>query len=183
MNQILGGGFTGRLFKNVRSRQGLAYSVFGAYGVDYIHPGTFSLGCQTKSESTVQAIQAITSEVEKMRQTEVTDEELKLAKESFLNSFVFNFDTEGEIVTRLLTYEYYDYPADFLLQTRERVEKVTKADVLRVAQKRLRPDKVKILVVGNPEDFDKPLSTVGDVSTLDVTIPPPPQTSAAADQG
>jgi predicted Zn-dependent peptidase len=118
-----------------------------------------------------------------MRQTEVTDEELKLAKESFLNSFVFNFDTEGEIVTRLLTYEYYDYPADFLLQTRERVEKVTKADVLRVAQKRLRPDKVKILVVGNPEDFDKPLSTVGDVSTLDVTIPPPPQTSAAADQG
>ena len=67
MNQILGGGFTGRLFKNVRSRQGLAYSVFGTYGAEYAYPGTFSLGCQTKSESTVQAIQAITSEVEKMR--------------------------------------------------------------------------------------------------------------------
>ena len=171
MNQILGGGFTGRLFKNVRSRQGLAYSVFGAYGADYAHPGMFSLGCQTKSESTVQAIQSILSEVEKMRQAEVTDEELKLAKESFLNSFVFNFDSEGKIVTRLLTYEYYDYPADFLLQIRDRVEEVTKADVLRVARKHLRPADVRILVVGNPEGFDKPLSTLGDVETLDVTIP------------
>ncbi len=177
MNQILGGGFTGRLFKNVRSRQGLAYSVFGSYESDYVHPGEFRLGCQTKSESTVQAIQAITSEVEKMRQAEVSDEELKIAKESFLNSFVFNFDTEGEIVTRLLTYEYYDYPADFLLQIRDQVEKVTKADVLRVAQKHLHPDKVQILVVGNPEGFDKPLSTLGDVKTVDITIPSPSQDS------
>ncbi len=182
MNQILGGGFTGRLFKNVRSRQGLAYSVFGAYGADYAHPGMFSLGCQTKSESTVQAIQSILSEVEKMRQAEVTDEELKLAKESFLNSFVFNFDSEGKIVTRLLTYEYYDYPADFLLQIRDRVEEVTKADVLRVARKHLRPADVRILVVGNPEGFDKPLSTLGDVETLDVTIPAS-QMPVSGDQG
>lgn len=183
MNQILGGGFTGRLFKNVRSRQGLAYSVFGTYDTDYAHSGTFSLGCQTKSESTVQAIGAITSEVEKMRQAEVTDEELKLAKESFLNSFVFNFDTEGEIVTRLLTYQYYDYPADFLFQTRERVEKVTKADVLRVAKKHLHPDKVQILVVGNPEAFDKPLKTLGEVNAIDVTILPPAQKPGPGDQG
>ncbi|MEN6332714.1 MAG: pitrilysin family protein [Phycisphaerales bacterium] len=182
MNQILGGGFTGRLFKNVRSRQGLAYSVFGAYGSDYAYPGTFSLGCQTKSESTVQAIQAIAAEVEKMRQTEVSDEELKLAKESFLNSFVFNFDTTGEIVTRLLTYEYYGYPADFLLQTRERVEKVTKADVLQVAQKHLHPDKLQVLVVGDPGGFEKPLSTVGEVKTIDVTIPAPPEKPEAGDR-
>jgi len=171
MNQILGGGFTGRLFKNVRSRQGLAYSVFGAYGTEYAYPGTFNLGCQTKSESTVQAIQAIVEEVEKIRRDEVADEELALAKESFLNSFVFNFDTEGEIVGRLLTYEYYGYPADFLFETRAQVEKVTKADVLRVAKEHLHPDKVQILVVGNPDEFDQPLSTLGEVKTIDITIP------------
>ncbi|HON90043.1 MAG TPA: pitrilysin family protein [Sedimentisphaerales bacterium] len=182
MNQILGGGFTGRLFKNVRSRQGLAYSVFGSYGADYAHPGVFSLGCQTKSESTVQAIQSILSEIEKIRRTEVSDEELKLAKESFLNSFVFNFDSAGEIVTRLLTYEYYGYPADFLLQTRDRVETVTKADILRVAKKHLNPTQVHILVVGNPEGFDKPLSTLGDVETLDVTIPSPSLDSGLDDR-
>lgn len=171
MNQILGGGFTGRLFKNVRSRQGLAYSVFGAYGTDYVHPGAFRLGCQTRSQTTVQAIQAIIEEVQRIRQAEVTDEELAVAKESFLNSFVFNFDTEGEIVTRLLTYEYYGYPADFLLKTREHVEKVTQADILRVAKDRLHPDKMQILVVGNPDEFDKPLSTLGAVREVDITIP------------
>jgi predicted Zn-dependent peptidase len=39
MNRILGGGFTGRLFKNVRGRAGLAYSVFGRYSASYTHPG------------------------------------------------------------------------------------------------------------------------------------------------
>ncbi|MHC4296159.1 MAG: M16 family metallopeptidase [Planctomycetota bacterium] len=175
MNRILGGGFTGRLFKNVRSREGLAYSVFGAYSANYDHPGQFYVGCQTKSESTVYAIRAMLREVEKMRESEVTDEELALAKDSFLNSFVFNFDTRGEVVNRLMTYEYYGYPADFLLQIKENVEQVSKADVLRVAKKHLQPDKVQILAVGRPDDFDEPLSSLGPVNEIDITIPPPPQ--------
>jgi len=173
MNNILGGGFTGRLFKNVRSREGLAYSVFGSYSANYDYPGEFYVGCQTKSEKTVYAIRAMLREVEKMRETEVTDEELALAKDSFLNSFVFNFDTKGEIVNRLMTYEYYGYPADFLLRIKENVEKVTREDVLRVARKHLRPDKVQILAVGRPDDFDEPLSVLGPVNEIDITIPVP----------
>ncbi len=175
MNRILGGGFTGRLFKNVRSREGLAYSVFGAYSANYEYPGEFYVGCQTKSQSTVHAIRAMIKEVQKMQEAEVTDEELALAKDSFLNSFVFNFDTKGEIVNRLMTYEYFGYPADFLQKTRQSVEKVTKADVLRVAKKHLQPDKVQILAVGRPDDFDEPLSALGPVSEIDITIPPPKQ--------
>jgi zinc protease len=175
MNRILGGGFTGRLFKNVRSREGLAYSVFGAYSASYEYPGEFYVGCQTKSESTVHAIRAMIREVEKMQESEVTDEELALAKDSFLNSFVFNFDSKGEIVSRLVTYEYYGYPADFLQKTKASIEKVTKADVLRVAREHLKPDQVQILVVGRPTDFDEPLSALGPVSEIDITIPPPKQ--------
>ena len=52
------------------------------------------------------------------------------------------------------------------------VEKVTKKDVLRVAKEYLQPDKVQILVVGKQEDFDKPLSTLGEVNTIDIKIPP-----------
>jgi len=175
MNEILGGGFTSRLFKNVRSRQGLAYSVGGAYRSDYDHPGMFSLSCQTKLGSTVHAINAIVEEVRKMTQEEVTDEELALAKDGFLNSFVFNFDSKGQIVNRLMTYVYYGYPADFLQKTKENVEKVTKADVQRVAKAHLRPDKLQILVVGRPDDLDQPLSTLGEVKTIDITIPAPKQ--------
>jgi len=175
MNRILGGGFTGRLFKNVRSREGLAYSVFGAYSANYDYPGEFYVGCQTKSESTVRAIRAMLREVEKMREGEVTDEELALAKDSFLNSFVFNFDTKGEVVNRLMTYEYYGYPADFLLQIKNNVEKVSKADVLCVAKKHLKPDKVQILAVGRSQDFGEPMSSLGSVNEIDITIPGPPQ--------
>ena len=173
MNEILGSGFTSRLFKNVRSRQGLAYSVGGAYSADFDHPGMFFVSCQTKLKSTVHAIEAMVEEVRKMTQEEVTDEELALAKDGYLNSFVFNFQSEGQIVNRLMTYAYYDYPADFLQKTKENVEKVTKADVLRVAQAHLRPDQVQILVVGRPDDLDKPLSTLGTVNAIDITIPAP----------
>ena len=175
MNRILGGGFTGRLFKNVRSREGLAYSVFGAYSANYDYPGEFYVGCQTKSESTVYAIRAMLREVEKIRESEVTDEELALAKDSFLNSFVFNFDTRGEVVNRLMTYEYYGYPADFLLQIKENVEKVSKADVIRVAKQHLQPDKVQILAVGRPQDFGDPMSSLGTVNEIDIAIPTPQQ--------
>jgi zinc protease len=175
MNRILGSGFTSRLFKNVRSREGLAYSVYGLYSANYDFPGLFYVGCQTKSENSIKAIRAMIEELRKMTESQVTDEELALAKDSYLNSFVFNFDTKGEIVSRLMTYAYYGYPQDFLQRTKENIEKVTKADVLRVAQKYLRPDDVQILAVGKPEDFDEPLSVLGPLSEIDITIPPPPQ--------
>jgi predicted Zn-dependent peptidase len=173
MNRILGSGFTSRLFKNVRSREGLAYSVFGIYSANYAFPGIFYVGCQTKSEATVRAIRAMTEEVRKMTESEVTDEELALAKDSYLNSFVFNFDTKGEIVARLMTYAYFGYPLDFLQKTKDSVEKVNKKDVLRVARKHLKADKVQILAVGRPQDFDEPLSVLGPMHEIDITIPVP----------
>lgn len=173
MNRVLGSGFTGRLFKNVRSREGLAYAVFGNYSANYEFPGVFYVGCQTKSQSTVYAIRAMAEEVKKITESEVTDEELALAKESYLNSFVFNFDSKGEIVGRLMTYEYFGYPSDFLQKTKENIEKVTKADVLRVARDHLRSDKMQILAVGRPQDFGEPLSVFGPVHEIDITIPVP----------
>ncbi len=173
MNRILGGGFTSRLFRNVRSRQGLAYSVYGRYDSNFDYPGMFYVGCQTASENTLKAIQALKDEIRKITQSEVTDEELALAKESFLNSFVFNFDSTGEIVSRMLTYEYYGYPRDFLQKTKANVEQVTKADILRAARKHLHPDQVQTLVVGNPEEFGTPLSELGSVNQLDISIPEP----------
>jgi zinc protease len=173
MNEILGGSFTSRLFKNVRSRMGLAYSVSGRYSSDFDHPGIFYVNCQTKSESTVKAIKAMTDEVRKITQDEVTDEELALAKEAYLNSYVFNFDSKGQVVQRLMTFEYFGYPDDFLQKTKANVEKVTKADILWVARKHLEPDKMQILVVGRPDDFDQPLSVLGQVHDVDITIPAP----------
>ncbi len=168
MNDILGGAFSGRLFKKVRSEQGLAYHVGGSSRSNFGYPGLFLLTCETKSQSTIKAIQSIMEEVKRITQEEVTDEELERAKKSFLNSFVFKFDTKGEIVKRLLTYEYYGFPLDFLQRTKENIEKVTKQDVLRVAQIHLHPEDLVILAVGKTLDFDQPLSVLGEVDTIDI---------------
>ena len=171
MNRILGQGFTSRLVRNVRSREGLAYSIFGVYTANYDYPGVLYVGCQTKSETTVQAVRSMLKQVKSMTEAEVTDEELAIAKDSYLNSFVFNFDSKGEIVNRIMTYEYYSYPHDFLQKTKASIENVTQADIFRVAQKNLHPDKMQILAVGKSEDFDEELSVLGAVNEIDITIP------------
>ncbi|PQJ36331.1 peptidase M16 [Salinibacter sp. 10B] len=177
MNEVLSGGFSGRLFQNVRREKGLAYSVFGNYTANYNRPGRFFAGIFSKSATTVEATNAVMHEVERMRQEAPTDEELGLAKDSYLNSFVFNFDTKREILSRLMTYEYYDYPSDFLQQTKSGIEKVTAGDVQRVAKKYLYPEQAHILIVGNRTQFSDSLSALtkdGTVNELDISIPKSP---------
>lgn len=168
MNQILS---FDRLFKRVRTDEGLAYSVYGNYGAGYQVPGTFTCGCQTKSESTVKAIQIIVEEIRRMQNESVTSAELDKAKSAYLNSYVFNFQSKGQIIRRLLRNAYFGYPADFSDQVKAGVEEVSKADVQRVAQAYMKPDQLRILVVGNAADFDQPLSALGEVNTIDITIP------------
>lgn len=173
MNQVLSGGFSSRLFSRVRSDQGLAYAVYGGYGTNYFHPGVFYVHSKTQSGRTVEAVRSLMKEVRLMVEEPVTDEELKVAKDGWLNSYVFNFDSNDKTARRLAQYAYNDYPADFLQQVRKNVEAVTKEDVSAVAKELLKPDKVQILVVGNPAEFDEPLSALGEVNEIDITIPQP----------
>ena len=173
MNRVLGaGGFSSRLFQEVRSRRGLAYMVGGGIQANVEYPGMATFVSSTKSESTVETVKAMMHEVDRITKEKVTEEELALAKESYLNSFVFNFDTTSEIVNRVMLYDYYGYPEDFLQKTKENVEKVTVDDVFRVAQAHLHPDDLRLVVLGNPEAFDEDLASLGeDVEMIDITIP------------
>lgn len=89
-------------------------------------------------------------EIKKLTTEEVTDEELNRAKEGYLNSFAFKFDTKQKIVERLMFYEYYGLPLDFMQKTKVQIEKVTKADILKAAKSHLHPDELVILAVGKP---------------------------------
>ncbi len=182
MADILGGGFPSRLVQQVRTKLGYAYAVGAQWGAHYNHPGLFTVNAGTKSSSTVKAIQAMFAEIDRLRKTEVTDQELATAKSTVLNSFVFNFDTKSKTLNRLLVYEYWGYPKDFIFQYKKKVEGVTKQDVLRVAQKYLRPDELTLVAVGKPGEFDQPLTALGKpVAPLDITIPQPKQERAKAD--
>ena len=177
MNEVLSGSFASRMFSNVRSKKGLAYSVYGALGSSFNHPGLFRAGLQTKLANTTRAIEAVRAEVVGMIENPATAEELKLAKDSILNSFIFNYDSKEKILSQQMTYTYYGLPSDYLEQYRANIEKVTAADVARVAKKYLHPDQLAILVVGKAAELDQPLTNLGKVTTLDITIPPPPDST------
>lgn len=179
-NEAFGGGFSSRLFKNVRTAKGLAYAVGGGIGSSFDHPGTVRLTVGTKSASTVEAIQAIYQQIDELKTNPISDEEIKRAKDSILNSFVFNFDSPDKVLRERMAYEFYGYPPDFLERFRAGVEKTQKEDVARVAAKYLHKDQLKVLVVGNTSEFDKPLSSLGSVSNVDITIPPPAAEKAEA---
>jgi zinc protease len=173
MNEVFGGGFSARLFTNVRSKKGLAYSVGGGVGSGWDHPGAFSLGLDTKTGTTVAGIEALMEEIDNLHKTPATPEELSRAKDAILNSFIFRFDSRGKVLREKVLYEFYGYPVDFLERYRTAVEAVTAEDVGRVARKYVHKDKLAILVVGKDSGFDKPLSSLGPVTPVDIAIPEP----------
>ncbi|HLX44727.1 MAG TPA: pitrilysin family protein [Bryobacteraceae bacterium] len=178
---ILGQGFSSRLVSQLRTKLGYVYDVSASWGANYNHPGTFRIAGSTKSASTTDALQAAQAEIEKIRTTEVTERELREAKESVLNSFVFFFDSPAKTLNRVMRYEYFGYPKDFLFEYRKAIDAVTRADVLRVAKEHFVPANLTIVAVGNSKELGKPLSALGKVNTIDLTIPEPKQDAAKAD--
>ena len=179
-NEAFGGGFASRLFNDLRSKMGLAYAVGGGIGTAFDHPGVFRLVIGTKSATTVESIQALRGELVGLTAHPINETEVKRAKDSILNSFIFNFDTPDKVLRERMAYEFYGYPADFLERYRTGIEKVTAQDVDRILPKYIHPDQFAVLVVGNSREFDKPLASLGPVTTIDISIPPPPKEAAPA---
>jgi hypothetical protein len=148
--------------------------VYGGVGTAFDHPGVFQMGMGTKSDSTAAAIDALFEEVDGLSKNPPTADELKKAKDAILNSFIFRFDSKAKVAREQMTYEFYGYPADFLERYRAGIEKVSQADVARVAKQYIHKDRLAILVVGKAADFDRPLASFGPVATLDITIPAMP---------
>jgi zinc protease len=171
MNQLFGSGFSSRLFADIRSKLGLAYGVGGGISAGFDHPGITRFSMGTKSGTTAAGIEAMRKEMDDLIKCGVQEAEVKKAKDAILNSFIFEFDSREKVLSERMRYEFYGYPPDFLERFRAGIEKVTVADVDGVARKYLHPEKMAVLVVGNPKDFDRDLASFGKVTTVDITIP------------
>src|SRR5579863_2461238 len=173
-NEAFGGAFSSRLFNDIRTKRGLAYGVGGGIGTNFGHPGILQVAMATKSKSTIEAIQAADEDIDDLAKHPITDEEIQRAKDGILNAFIFRLDSPDKILGERMTYEYYGYPPDWFDKYQAEIKKVTAADVNRVAAKYLHKDEFAVLVVGNTKEFDKPLSSLGTVKEIDITIPAPP---------
>ena len=162
MDYILGGGFTSRLTQEIRSNQGLAYHAGSRFDIGRNFPGTFTAETETKSASTAKAIALMQEIIAGMTTAPVTDEELQLARESIINSFIFGFTRADSIVTQQARLEFFSYPQGYLENFRDNIGKVTATDILQAAKKYLHPEAMTIMVVGDEAKFDQPLSIFGD---------------------
>ena len=169
MDNILGsGGFVSRLMREVRSNRGLAYSVGSAVTGGRTR-GVILASCQTKVASTVETMTLMTEIIKGMQEKPVTPEELKIAKDSILNSFVFQFTSSYGIATQQADLEYLGLPPDWLETYRDKIAAVDADAVMAVAKKHLHPDQMTIMVVGDSAKFDKPLTTLGEPKELPLT--------------
>ncbi len=173
MNEVLSGGFSGRLFQVVRSDLGLAYSVFGQYGMNTFYPGQFYAGVMTKSSTTAEAIDAIIEQINRLQNEPITEEELQKTKDQFLNSLVFRYDSYEKVLNERLSNEYQGLSEDAFDEYVEGVKATTVEDVQEVAREYLRPESMQILVVGNKEEIGDQLQKYGEVNTIDISIPQP----------
>ena len=173
MNEILSGGFSGRLMQTIRTDMGLAYSTGGAYTSNINYPGMFYMIVMTKSSTTAEAIDAMLVEAEKLQNEPVSAKELNDARDRMLNSLVFRYESKSSVLNERINYDYNGLPQDTFDKYVEDLKKVTAEDIQRVAGEYMHPDKVQILVVGNGAEIGDQLAKYGVVNNIDITIPTP----------
>jgi zinc protease len=177
----LGGGFQSRLVNEIRTKRGLAYATGSTAGEGYLRPGVFFAYSLTRGDSTMTALDLLRKEVKRTVDAPFTDEELRVAKQSVENGFVFNFERPSSVLFRAAYFDVVGYPQDFLQTYQKGLQSVSAASVQAAAQRKVHPDKFVTVVVGKEKDFDKPLESAGlPVERVDITIPPPPSKNVAA---
>ncbi|WP_303721956.1 pitrilysin family protein [Malonomonas rubra] len=167
-NFILGGGgFNSRMMREIRSNRGLAYSVYSYFKVGRRLPELFIAAAETKCATTGEVVSLMQQLMQQLRDEPVSAEELELAKQSLINSFVFAFNDTHSIVTRKVRLDFFSYPEGYLENYRDRIAAVTIADVQRVARKYLHSDQLQIVLVGDlnlfvsdVDDFGLPVEQV-----------------------
>ncbi len=142
MDHVLGSGpgFVSRLSKKLRDEQGLAYSVHAdIHSSAGLFPGMFTAYIGTSPEHVEQAVKGIQAEVQAIRDTPVSDEELAMAKSYVTGSMVLGYERANARAGSLVGQEIHGFAEDHLEKLREAYQKVTVSDIQATAQRHLHP--------------------------------------------
>ncbi len=148
MNYILGGGFSSRLVEKIRQEKGWAYSVRSVLDAGK-YAGDFSVSLQTRNAAAREAVDAVLQEMRRMRDQPVGATELADAKAYLTGSFPLRLDTNGKISRWLAFVEFYGLGPDYLDRYADFINAVTAADIQRVAQQYLHPDRIVVSAVAD----------------------------------
>jgi zinc protease len=154
MDYILGGGgFTSRITNRVRSDEGLAYHAGSDFQPRVWYPGELRAEFQSKNETVAIALKMIMQEFTSIANEPVREEELEIAKNSFIETLPRTFESKAGMLAVFVNDEITNRPRDYWQKYREHIRAVTAADIQRVAKKYLKSDEVAILIVGKWEEI------------------------------
>ncbi|MGE3146996.1 MAG: M16 family metallopeptidase [Pseudorhodoplanes sp.] len=150
VNHILGGGsFSSRLYREVREKRGLAYSVY-SYLLPLERTALIMGGTQTRSDRADETLGLIQAEIRRLAESGPTEEELEKARSYLKGSYALNFDTSGKIAAQLVQIQLDELGIDYFERRNGLIDKVTLADVRRVS-KRLLDGGFLVTVVGRAQ--------------------------------
>jgi zinc protease len=181
MNNVLGGLFSSRINMNLREEHGYTYGGFSFF--DYRRgPGLFLAGGGIRTDSTAPAVGEVFKELERIRTSAPSPEELKLAKGAFALSLAGLFETSGQTAGTIGDLFVYELPLNYYQQLPAKVDAVTTADVQRVAQSYVHPENAVVVAVGDNAKVGDGLGklAVGPVMLRDYDGNPEKSSTAAA---
>ncbi|MDT0677779.1 M16 family metallopeptidase [Autumnicola musiva] len=167
-NKILGGGGEARLFLNLREDKGYTYGAYSRTGNDKYGATTFTASASVRNAVTDSAVVAFLDEIYKMRNEQVTKQELENAKAKYTGDFVLSLEQPSTLASLALDVETEDLPEDFYEKYLERINDVSTEDVQRVAKKYFLADNARIVVVGKGSEV---LENLEKVSYNGINIP------------
>ena len=150
-NHVLGGsGFTSRLMKEVRVKRGLSYSVY-SYFMPQRELGPYLIGLQTKNKQVDEAISVSRNELTKFLKDGPTDEELEQSKKNITGGFPLRTASNADIASYIAMIGFYEQPLDYLDTFSEKINKITRDEVMDAYNRRVHPEKMLTIIVGKQE--------------------------------
>jgi zinc protease len=156
MNIGLGGLFSSRINMNLREKNGYTYGAFSAFFFRR-GPGPFYAGGGIRTDVTAPAVREFFNEFDRMRTTQMTAEELRIAKDAFARSLPGQFETTPQAAGSIGQLFIYGLPLDYYSTLPARIDAVTAADVQRVAEKYITPNNMVIVAVGDRSKIEQEL--------------------------
>ncbi|MCK6446752.1 MAG: insulinase family protein [Planctomycetes bacterium] len=166
LNYVLGGAFTSRLNQNLREHKGFTYGAHSSFDGDR-RPGAFTVATAVHTEATTPALVECLKEIAAIREG-VRDDELALAKEAHSQSLLRQFESLGARLALADNVGRFGWAHDYPLARLEWLDRATPADLVELAARRVRPDELAVLVVGDAARIAESLAAVGDFTRLDL---------------
>ena len=171
LTSTLGGGFSGRLFQNLREKHGWTYGSSCAFDFKK-HGGAFQATAETRNEVTAPAVQEILKEIARIRDETAPDAEIALQRQYNVGNYLLSLENSGRTAQRVQDIDLYDLPGDFYKTYARRMSETTPAKVQELAKKYLTTENVAIVIVGEAKDIRPELEKVGKVVVYDQDLKP-----------